>query len=168
MLEPIWREVFEGDNLKLQVLDRSLARSTTHAEPYAVISIGEPQMKPAPLAESPQCKAVLRLHFSDVATDLTRLRSVTHVAPFTPEMAQQIVSFAREQMQNNVRLIVAHCEAGMSRSAGVVSALSQYYNHDETPFLVHYRPNAHVRRLMLEALRADETKLQIEQEQTKP
>ena len=157
MLEPICREVFAGDVLKLQVLDRSLARTVTHPEPYAVISIGEPQMKPAPLADSPQCKAVLRLHFSDVASDLPRLRSVMHVAPFTPELARQIADFVREQMQNNVNLIVVHCEAGMSRSAGVATALSQFYNHDETHFLVHYRPNAHVRRVMLNALRANRT-----------
>ena len=154
MLEPICRDVFEGDILKLQVLDRSLARTVTHTEPYAVISIGEPQMKSAPLAASPQCQSVLRLHFSDVASDLPRLRSLTHVAPFTPEMARQIADFAREQIRNGVNLIVVHCEAGMSRSAGVATALSQFYNHDETPFLAHYRPNAHVRRLLLEALRS--------------
>ncbi len=154
MLEPICRDVFAGEALKLQVLDRSLARTVTHMEPYGVISIGEPQVKTASLADSAQCKAVLRLHFSDVASDLPRLRSITHVAPFTPEMARQIADFAREQRQNDVNLIVVHCEAGMSRSAGVAAALSQFYNHDQTPFLVHYRPNAHVRRLLLEALRS--------------
>lgn len=153
MLEPICRDVFEGEVLKLQVLDRSLARTVTHPEPYAVISIGEPQIKPALLADSPHCRAILRLHFSDVASDLPRLRFVTHVAPFTLDMARQIADFTREQIQNGVRLLVVHCEAGMSRSAGVATALSQFYNHDETHFLVHYRPNAHVRRLLLEVLR---------------
>lgn len=162
MLEPICRDVFAGEVLNLQVLDRSLARTVTHPEPYAVISIGEPQVKPAPLADSPQCKAVLRLHFSDVASDLPRLRFVTHVAPFTPDMAQQIVHFVGVQMQNNVNLIVVHCEAGMSRSAGVAAALSQFYNYDATPFLVYYRPNAHVRRLVLDALRAERIETQTE------
>ncbi len=163
MLDVICRDVYRGEQLSLQVLDRSLARVTTHEEPYAVISITEPQLKHPQLAVSSCCKAVLRLNFSDIRTALPALRGTTaHVAAFTPQMAEQIVAFVQKQRRDVVRLLIVHCEAGMSRSAGVAgmsrsagvaTALSQFYNHDETHFLVHYRPNAYVRRLILDALR---------------
>ena len=153
MEKAICRDVYRGETLALQVLDRSLARTTTHEEPYAVISITDPQLKHPVLADSSYCKAVLRLQFSDVSNDFPMLRGTAHIAAFTPATARQIVDFVREQMQNDVRLLIVHCEAGMSRSAGVATALSQFYNHDETHCLVHYRPNAHVRRLVLAALR---------------
>ena len=154
MEDEICRDVYRGEGLNLQVLDRSLARVTTHEEPYAVISITEPELKHPTLAASPCCKAVLRLQFSDISSALPVLRgTVAHIAAFTPDMARRIVAFVQEQQRVNVRLLIVHCEAGMSRSAGVAAALSLFYNHDETYFLVHYRPNALVRRLMLDALR---------------
>lgn len=154
MEDVICRDVYRGERLSLQVLDRSLARVTTHEEPYAVISITEPQLKHPQLAPSPCCKAILCLNFSDISVALPALRGTTaHIAAFTPEMARQIVGFVQEQRRVGVNLLIVHCEAGMSRSAGIATALSQFYNYDETHFLVHYRPNAYVRRLVLEALR---------------
>ena len=157
MIEAVCRDVYQGEQLALQVLDRSLARITTHEEPYAVISITDPHLKHPQLAESPHCKAVLRLMFSDVSSDFPALRGPTvHIAAFTPETAREIVNFVQEQMKNDVRLLVVHCEAGMSRSARVATAISQFYNHDETHFLVHHRPNSNVRRLVLEALESEQ------------
>lgn len=152
MKNEIWREVYRGDRLALQVLDRDAVRFCVHAEPYAVISITDPVEKHPILISAPQRRGVLRLKFYDV-DHLTRLSAVaSRIGAFTPEMARQVVQFVRDQMTQGTGLFVVHCEAGVSRSAGVAAALSRFFNHDETPFLVFYRPNPWVRKLVLEAL----------------
>ena len=149
----VCREVYRGEGLALQVLDRDHVRSCSHAEPYAIISITDPHFKhPVPMP-SDFCRAVLRLTFSDVYEREAHLKATSrHIVAFTSEMAQQVATFVQEQYGQGTRLIVVHCEAGMSRSAGVATALSQFYNRDETFFLVHYRPNSWVRKLVLEAM----------------
>jgi predicted protein tyrosine phosphatase len=154
LTEIVCRDVYRGDTLSLQVLDRDGARFCAHQEPYAVISITDPQVAHPTLIRSDFCRDVLRLKFSDMDGRVAQIRvPPPNITGFTPEMARQIVQFVQEQRARDTRLIVVHCEFGMSRSAGVASALSFFYNQDETFFLVHYRPNSFVRRLVLEALR---------------
>lgn len=149
----VCREVYRGTTLSLQVLDRDTVRFVRHQEPYAVISITDPQLIPPTLAPSPYCAAVLRLRFSDVDERFARMQvSTPYVIAFTSEMAQQVAHFVNEHFGQGIRLFIIHCEAGMSRSAGIATAISQHYNLDEIFFLTHYRPNIWVRRLMLEAL----------------
>src|SRR5438094_442563 len=92
--EDICREVYRGEALALQVLDRHSARQCSHPEPYAVISITDPQFKHPALKNDPFCRSVLRLTFSDVdeRVALSRIKS-THIVAFTPEMAQQVADF---------------------------------------------------------------------------
>jgi predicted protein tyrosine phosphatase len=149
----VCREIYRGAALSLQVLDRDMVRLVGHQEPYAVISITDPQHVSPNLAHSSFCRAVLRLRFSDVDERFARMQVHTpYVIAFTSDMAQQVVRFVREQLDEGTRLFVIHCEAGMSRSAGVATALSQHYNREEAFFLTHYRPNTWVRGLLLEAL----------------
>ena len=153
-MEQVCRDVYRGDVLSLQVLDRFAVRLCSHDEPYAVISITDPEASHPALVRSDHCRDVLRLRFLDIDGRIAQIRiPAPHVVGFTPEIAAKIAEFVREQRKNGVNLIVVNCEFGMSRSAGVAAALSLYYNYDETFFLVHFQPNSWVRRLVLEALR---------------
>ncbi len=150
---PICRDVFRGDVLAIQVLDRASIVRCSHSEKFAVISITDPQLKHPVVAPNKFCSAILQLSFSDVDERLAKLSIASpYVTPFSTLMAQMIATFVRQEIALGVNLTVVQCDAGMSRSAGVASALSQYYNHDEAFFLAHYRPNRWVRRLVLEAL----------------
>ena len=141
--------------MSLQVLDRPGVRFCSHPEPYAVISITDPNLKHPVLARSENCRAVLPLQFYDVFGRAAQVKNGPSGAWFTESMAREIAEFVNAQRSQGVNLIVVNCEFGMSRSAGVASALSFFYNQDETFFLVHHRPNSLVRRLVLEALRTE-------------
>ena len=152
-MSPICRNIFRGKALALQVLDRDGVRACSHQEPYTVLSITDPQYRHPELKRNDFCQAVLQISFSDVGEQAARLKAVSpHVTAFTLALAAQVADFVSEQVRAGTGLLVINCEAGMSRSAGVAAALSQFYNHDETFFFEHYRPNAWVRSLVLEAL----------------
>jgi predicted protein tyrosine phosphatase len=154
LAEFVCRDIYRGDTLSLQVLDRDGARVCAHQEPYAIISITDPQAAHPTLIRSDFRRDVLRLKFFDTDSRVAQIRvPPPHMTGFTPDMARQIVQFVQEQRARDTHLIVVHCEFGMSRSAGVASALSFFYNQDETFFLVHYQPNSWVRRLLMDALR---------------
>lgn len=149
----ICRDVFRGEKLSLQVLDRAGARECVHKEAYGLISITDPQFVHPALCDDPCRLGVLRLTFSDVEERVARLRlPADQIVAFTPDLAQQVVGFVRQQMTQGTRLFVIHCEAGISRSAGVATALSRHYNQDESFFLLNYRPNRWVRKCLLESL----------------
>jgi predicted protein tyrosine phosphatase len=151
----VCRDVYRGAVLSLQVLDRASACSVVHEEPYAALSITDPNQQHPKLAPSGQCRGVLALHFSDVGERFARLNvRSTYLAAFDSEMAGQVAAFVAEQMDGGVRLFVVHCEAGMSRSAGVAAALSHRYNGEDAFFRGQYRPNPWVRQLLLDALPA--------------
>lgn len=79
--------------------------------------------------------------------------------PMQPWDADEIAGFVKTIA--NVFLIdtlIVHCEAGMSRSAGVAAAIMKWLNNDDTPIfdVPRYRPNMRCYRMTLNAL-MDET-----------
>lgn len=86
---------------------------------------------------------LLRLKFDDVDKE-----GDTFVL-FTKEQAIQILNFVK-QIKNKVDFIIVHCEAGISRSAGVVAALEKIYNNDNNYVFKYYCPNSFVYRTILE------------------
>tara|TARA_Y100000310_G_scaffold340792_1_gene437777 strand:- start:3420 stop:3902 length:483 start_codon:yes stop_codon:yes gene_type:complete len=64
--------------------------------------------------------------------------------------AEAILSVIRA---TSPEVVIVHCQAGQSRSAGVASALSKFYNDDDKRFFhMPYTPNMHVYRTMLNYL----------------
>jgi predicted protein tyrosine phosphatase len=54
-----------------------------------------------------------------------------------------------------VDVVIVHCGAGVSRSAGLAAALAKWYNGSDLEFFKPpYAPNMLVYRTMLEALHA--------------
>jgi predicted protein tyrosine phosphatase len=149
----IFRDVYRGEPLSLQVLDRESVAGLAHAEPFAVISITDPVYRHPEVPDIPECRGVLRLTFSDVDERFARLNvSTPFVVAFSPEMARAVADFVDAHLAAGVRLIVVHCEAGMSRSAGIAAALARHHNGDDAFFSGQYRPNRWVRAVLLEAL----------------
>lgn len=93
-------------------------------------------------------KAVLPLWFDDVERG-TNCMTETH--------AEAIKKFVAA---NAELLVIVHCDAGVSRSAGVAAALMKFYNGDDTPIFDNpqYRPNMLCYRVMLDCLTAEEEK----------
>jgi predicted protein tyrosine phosphatase len=70
---------------------------------------------------------------------------------FSNEQAAKVWSFVANRPAD-VTLIVVHCDAGVSRSAGIAAALAKVFLGDDTEFFGgRYRPNRRVYRAVLEA-----------------
>ena len=155
-IEEICREIYEGETLSIQVLDRDGVRAIRHSQPYCVISITDPEKRHASLKEDPNRTGTLLLKCNDVAESSARIKSVAQsLGAFSDAMANEVTQFVRERMTAGTRLFVINCEAGVSRSAGIASALSWHFNHDESFFIVHYKPNQWIRKQLLKALSSD-------------
>ena len=102
------REVYRGDVLSLQVMDRPGVRFCTHSEPYAVISITDPNLEHPALVRSEHCQAVLPIRFYDLDGRVAGLRTGATLVGFTAEMAGSVRDFVREQRRNGVDLFVVN------------------------------------------------------------
>lgn len=65
--------------------------------------------------------------------------------------AKKIVDFVSKYKD---KIIIVHCDAGQSRSAGVAAALSKYYNNDDSEYFNNPRftPNMWCYRQIMNAL----------------
>lgn len=65
--------------------------------------------------------------------------------------AKKIAEFVS---QNRNKIIIVHCDAGQSRSAGVAAAISRYYNNYDSEYFDNprYTPNMFCYRLMMNAM----------------
>lgn len=105
---------------------RVLSAQEFRAEPITdkdiVISIMSPGMShPRP---DVKCLARLDLQFKDT------MRYEVHEQGFSDAQAQEVVDFVEKWLVDCTRIVV-HCEAGMSRSAGVAVGLARYLLSDE-------------------------------------
>lgn len=159
--------------MKIKVLSREQFEEFNCDERYIVISITDPNSEPVIVPDNKNYKAMLSLEFSDIdhrirkqedcklcdGTGKSKLFSDLNdgrchgctdnpdIVLFTENDAQQILDFVRL----NAGLVVIHCEAGISRSAGVASALSLIYNGTDQYYFDHYLPNMLVYRKILNA-----------------
>ena len=114
-------------------------------KPSVVISISDPYIvyDNAPFCSSPnRVFDILPLSFCDAAEPGKDVygRDVTESEMMTDEDARKVVRFVRE---NRDKRIIVHCDAGISRSAGVAAAISKYFTGDEGLFFRsdRYSPN---------------------------
>ena len=111
---------------------------------FILISITSPDEEYAVIPENGNCREVLRLKFHDIEHPA---HGYVH---FTDAYATEIKDFVEEY--SDVTLIICQCEAGISRSAGVASALLKMYGMDESEIFTKglYMPNLLVYRKLLE------------------
>lgn len=104
------------------------------------ISITDPELCKNDFAKNPHIKAILRLAFDDVDGFQDKMFSTDQ--PMTLTQAKEIANFVLE-WKDKVELIVVHCEAGISRSAGVCAAIMKYLTNDDMPIFnnCYFCPN---------------------------
>jgi protein-tyrosine phosphatase len=124
-----------------------------HNEKIAVISISDVD-KESPVFSTDSTNGIFRcakFHFADVELDGENC--------ITDEQATEIAAFVFE-IHNTAERIIVHCEAGVSRSAGVAGAIMKYLNDNDWPVFDNpkYCPNRTCYRKVLEALHEYEIK----------
>ncbi|MDQ4122971.1 MAG: hypothetical protein M3209_16155 [Acidobacteriota bacterium] len=145
--------IFQGTQVQFLVLSRVDIQSFTAEIPYLVISVTDPDKPEAEIAEAPFLYAVLRMKFHDVGKPARQFESdVISTAcdvSMTEADARQILSFVGEHLAK-IKLIVCHCEQGVSRSAAIAAALSRILQKEDEFFFNHYWVNRWVYNLLLE------------------
>ena len=134
--------------MKIKVLSRLEFEKFESKEPYIAISITDPNSEPVIVnGNDDNFQSMLSLQFYDLDKD-------TEVFPysrfiFNERDAKQILDFV-DVYKDNIDMICIHCEAGISRSAGIASALSLIYNGEDQYYFDHYIPNMLVYRTILD------------------
>ena len=120
-----------------------------HNEKSIIVSINTPWAcyETAPLVNKENnVLSILRLWFDDVDEKSTNSMNADH--------ARAIADFVDRFSDIDDLTVIVHCDAGVSRSAGVAAALSEYYNGDDSYFFDSgiYRPNMLCYRTMMDEL----------------
>ena len=115
--------------IDIRILNRKEAKKfsyESHDFKTAIISITDTDKADVIFEknEANGIKAVLRLKFDDVERDNKNEHCITK------EDAENIVKFVNKN-KNNVDKFIVHCEAGVSRSAGVGAAIMKALNGDD-------------------------------------
>lgn len=135
--------------MKILVMSRQKAKSASYHRAWpttAIISIVDVEAKPVYFSpEATWIKSILKLRFDDVEKGEDNCLS--------REQAGRIADFFLKT-RDQVEQIIVHCEAGVSRSAGVAAALLKYAGEDQNQILKNpkYRPNMTCYRMVLNCL----------------
>ena len=108
--------------------------------PWAAISITT--LGDFPVLSENNRQGLLQLAFADTA-DTDRPDS------FTASHATEVLDFV-DTVWDRIEILLIHCEAGMSRSPGVVAALSRIYYGDDGPWGEYDFPNSLVYQLLVD------------------
>lgn len=153
--------------LKFLVLSRLEFEEFKSDEPFITISITDPKSEPVIInGNDDNFLSMLSLQFHDVdhrvrnrkdcklcdSTGKSKLfpdinnghcyacTDKMDIKLFDESYAEKILEFVNNY-KNDVELIVVHCEVGISRSAGVASALSLIFNGTDQYYFDNYVPN---------------------------
>lgn len=118
----------------------------------SIRSIGDTPPKKLFLHSNPQIKSFITLAFDDVEI------YYANCYPITEQQARKIAKFVM-RYKDSVEQIIVHCDAGISRSAGVAAAIAKYLNGSDDDFFVRspYTPNMTCYHTVLFALYLVET-----------
>ena len=130
--------------MNIKVLNREAFEKFKSDEPFIAISITDPNSEKVKIKNKPI--DILFLQFYDLDKDTGQFPYSKFI--FNTNQAEQILNFV-EEYKDKVNLIVVHCEAGISRSAGVAGSLSLIYNGTDEYYFKHYLPNMLVYRKIL-------------------
>lgn len=146
--------------MKIEIMSRERAIKhcyNRHTRPTVIISISDPNgsYHSAPFVhERTNIKAILRLCFSDAdgpGRDVYG-KKVDVSGLMSDEDAEKVVRFVLRHSDCD---LIIHCDAGISRSAGVGAAIIKVINGDDSPVFENgqYHPNMWCYRKTLEKLK---------------
>ena len=132
--------------MKCDVLSRSKAKSLSYSniqEPLVIISITDIASSPVQFSKNENIKDILRLSFNDMDKESS--------GAMLSEDANSIVRFCLHWLPQTNLLV--HCEAGISRSAGICAAILKWYEGSDMQIFgnAYYHPNMHCYREVLNA-----------------
>ena len=115
--------------------------------PYIMIRVTGPGAVFKEIADTELSRGVLMLQFHDLDT-LTGEDKYDKFL-FTENDADQILDFVAAHPE--AELIIVHCDAGVSRSAGIAAALSKVLTGSDVKIFNSklYQPNMHIYRTIL-------------------
>lgn len=146
---------------EIRIMNRERARRyafAPHAETSVIISIRDNDEErvifPAHALMGNEIKAVCPVSFDDV-DEVTVNPDGSMLTGITKNDAAVIADFV-DRYWNKVDIIIVHCSAGVSRSAGCAAAILKAYTGDDRQVFDNskYRPNMRVYREVLGALQA--------------
>jgi len=140
----------------IEILSRNKAKSFSamkNIPSCVIVSINSDDGIPNRFFNNPQIKAVTHFTFNDVEDGNDSI---------TEEQVNQISDFVKRWI-DKVDTIVVHCDAGVSRSAGIGAAIMKWANGDDSKVFNDgtFCPNMRCYRLMLNALMIDMTDEEI-------
>ena len=103
--------------MKYYIFSRRRVEVSLPKERHIVLSFRDPKSPVPKYARNKNTLGILQQEFDDIEQFMNIL------TPFSIDQAEAIINFVKEHL-DDVDAIVAHCEAGISRSAGAISALS--------------------------------------------
>lgn len=137
----------KSELLEVVVCSREYAEEFESGVPWACISIVSPDDERPELAEENRVD-LLELSFDDITKEHPNGRL------FSDDDAADVLDFL-EANCHRARVLMVHCEEGISRSSAVAAAAAQYLGLDAGEFLDgDYDPNQRVLSVMWERLAA--------------
>ena len=134
------------DHSKIKILSRQFMENLDHPLAYInldilshiVISITDNDLPDCNIPDRIDCQGILRLKSSDWNRNDVEIDKEYQF--FTKTMATAVLEFINTHI-DNIKSIIVHCEAGVSRSAGLAAALSKLLNNDDRFFFEYFSPN---------------------------
>lgn len=131
-------------------------------DPHIIISIFTPGDEPPKVCQNKNTRHIIQLSFDDLDGPPGPSTQLALGLPvlFGDDEARVIAAKVEFWRRQGVDFVVCHCDAGISRSAGVAAALSKHYNGTDFEFFNsegRYRPNMLVYKKVLNALHETQT-----------
>ena len=134
--------------MEIKVFSEETIKKFRTDKKFAIISILSPnrEIDLSCLCEQENFIGILNLRFYDLDEDTEIFPYSKYI--FKPGDAQDTLDFV-ELINCGLDILCIHCEAGISRSAGIAAALSKIYTGNDNYFFKHYCPNRLVYRTIL-------------------
>lgn len=130
---------------QIKVFSEKNVRKFKSANPFAIISIQDPFEMFVRLPRK-NCVGQLKMKFYDFDTE--QGQEIYDVFLFEKKEASDILTFV-DCVKDKIDILCVNCVAGVSRSAGVASALSKIYFGNDDYYFKNYCPNMRVYRYIL-------------------
>lgn len=148
---PVEERIYSGSKYKFLVLGREEIRNFTAEIPSIIISVTDPETADAEISQSEFLIAALRLKFHDVGKPKQFDFEENSEFPISKKQAEQIIKFV-ETYIGEIEMIVCQCEQGVSRSAAIAAALSNFLQNEDEYFVKNYWMNRYVYDVLTDAL----------------